>query len=157
MSPKPIRRLAVVLFALAVVTVVVSAPAAPRLVTAMIAYVQLQPSTPGVVETGHLNISGKAKSGSVETGAFRLGTSASAGSVLTANASGVGTWQAPYFPVPYVATSSVASGTVYATNTATTGTGRGRQCDQRVRGQLRRLVWHVEHGGNRRSRLCVRC
>lgn len=109
--------------ALSVLAVTLTTAAKPSLVSAIVSFVTLQPSTPGTAETGHLNISGTAKSGKVETGSFRLGTSAAAGKVLTADASGVGTWQTTTIPVPFVATSNVVSGTIVGTNTAATGTG----------------------------------
>lgn len=78
-----------------------STPARSQLAKAL---VWLQPTTPGTPQTGHLNISGTARTGTTHTNTLRVGSSATAGHVLTANASGVGTWQAPSLLLPFDAT-----------------------------------------------------
>ncbi len=71
--------------------------------------VLLQSSTPGIQQTGHINISGTLISGSVKTSSFQMSTGAGAGRVLTSDASGVGTWQA--LPPPSGSAGGDLSGT----------------------------------------------
>jgi len=88
-------------------------------------FVRLQPQTPGTQQAGHANVSGTMRAGSVRTGGFRLGASATAGHVLTADASGVGTWQqapASGLVLPYSGMAASA-GAVFAIGN--TGTGPG--------------------------------
>ncbi len=61
--------------------------------TMAIPYVYLQSSTPGMQQTGHVNISGTLIAGTVQTSAFKMPTGAGVGKVLTSDASGIGTWQ----------------------------------------------------------------
>ena len=69
--------------------------------------VLLQATTPGTAQAGNTNITGTAIAGQVVTNGFQLGTSANSGHVLTANASGVGTWQAvPALSLPFVGAGS---------------------------------------------------
>ncbi|HRI43041.1 MAG TPA: hypothetical protein PLL78_04440 [Fimbriimonadaceae bacterium] len=75
-----------------------STPARSQLAKAL---VWLQPTTPGSVQTGHLNISGTARTGTTYTNSLRVGSSATNGHYLRTDASGVGTWQALTIPLPY--------------------------------------------------------
>lgn len=75
-----------------------STPARSQLAKAL---VWLQPTTPGSPQTGHLNISGTARTGTVHTDSLRVGTSATSGHYLRTDASGVGTWQALTIPLAY--------------------------------------------------------
>ncbi|HWP31460.1 MAG TPA: hypothetical protein VNK96_07045 [Fimbriimonadales bacterium] len=59
-----------------------------------IGVVLLQSETPGIQQTGHVNISGTLIAGAIKTNAFQMSTGAGAGRVLTSDASGIGTWQA---------------------------------------------------------------
>ncbi|HWP31659.1 MAG TPA: hypothetical protein VNK96_08055 [Fimbriimonadales bacterium] len=59
-----------------------------------IGVVLLQSETPGIQQTGHVNISGTLIAGAIKTNAFQMPTGASAGRVLTSDGSGNGTWQA---------------------------------------------------------------
>lgn len=79
-----------------------------------IGVVLLQSETPGIQQTGHVNISGTLiagaiKTNAIKTDAFRMPTGAAAGSVLTSDASGNGTWQA--LPPP----SGAAGGDLFGT------------------------------------------
>lgn len=56
--------------------------------------VRLQPTTPGIPQTGHVNITGTLIAGAIKTNALQMPTGASAGRVLTSDASGNGSWQA---------------------------------------------------------------
>ncbi len=56
--------------------------------------VRLQPTTPGIPQTGHVNVTGTLIAGAIKTNAFQMATGASAGRVLTSDASGNGMWQA---------------------------------------------------------------
>lgn len=86
-------------------------------------FIQLQAATPGVQEVGHANISGTLKVGKVHASNFQLGTTATPGTVLTSNASGVGTWQAPSMPLPWIATIGTSGSVLSAKNTiASNGT-----------------------------------
>ncbi|MCL6623660.1 MAG: hypothetical protein K6T17_03455, partial [Fimbriimonadales bacterium] len=71
--------------------------------------VLLQSTTPGIQQTGHINISGTLISGSVKTSSFQMSTGAGAGRVLTSDGSGVGTWQA--LPPPSGSAGGDLSGT----------------------------------------------
>ena len=53
--------------------------------------VLLQSSTPGIQQTGHVNISGTLIAGVIKTNAFEMSTGAASGHVLTSDASGNGT------------------------------------------------------------------
>lgn len=75
-----------------------STPARSQLAKAL---VWLQPTTPGSAQTGHLNISGTARTGTTHTNSLRLGSSATSGHYLRTDATGVGTWQALTIPLPY--------------------------------------------------------
>lgn len=90
------------------------------------ALVRLQSATPGVAQTGHLNITGTGLfadrvgigltnpsvrldvNGQIRTTAFRLNSGGGAGKVLTSDASGVGTWQPVSLTLPYAQTGSSA-------------------------------------------------
>ncbi|HWP31381.1 MAG TPA: hypothetical protein VNK96_06630 [Fimbriimonadales bacterium] len=74
-----------------------------------IGVVLLQSETPGIQQTGHVNISGTLIAGAIKTDAFQMSTGAAAGRVLTSDASGIGTWQA--LPPPSGAAGGDLSGT----------------------------------------------
>ncbi|HWP30201.1 MAG TPA: hypothetical protein VNK96_00515 [Fimbriimonadales bacterium] len=71
--------------------------------------VLLQSETPGIQQTGHVNISGTLIAGAIKTNAFQMSIDAAAGRVLTSDASGNGTWQS--LPPP----SGTAGGDLFGT------------------------------------------
>ncbi|HWP30187.1 MAG TPA: hypothetical protein VNK96_00445 [Fimbriimonadales bacterium] len=74
-----------------------------------IGVVLLQSETPGIQQTGHVNISGTLIAGAIKTNAFQMSTGAASGRVLTSDGSGNGTWQA--LPPPSGAAGGDLSGT----------------------------------------------
>ncbi|MBL1149558.1 MAG: hypothetical protein AKCLJLPJ_01110 [Fimbriimonadales bacterium] len=56
--------------------------------------VRLQPSTPGIPQTGHVNIGGTLIASTVQTSAFRMSAGAGSGRVLTSDANGSARWAA---------------------------------------------------------------
>ncbi|HWP31461.1 MAG TPA: hypothetical protein VNK96_07050 [Fimbriimonadales bacterium] len=74
-----------------------------------IGVVLLQSETPGIQQTGHVNISGTLIAGAIKTNTFQIPTGAAAGRVLTSDGSGNGTWQA--LPPPSGAAGGDLSGT----------------------------------------------
>ncbi|NOG92591.1 MAG: hypothetical protein HND42_05045 [Armatimonadetes bacterium] len=82
--------------------------------------VRLQPSTPGIQQTGHVNVSGTLIAGAVKTNALQMSTGASAGSVLTSDASGNASWQ----PLPPGASLWALSGShIFNSNSGFVGIG----------------------------------
>jgi len=70
------------------------------------AYVGLQPSSPGISQSGHLNVTGTAKAGTLHGLSLRVSGGASPGSVLKSDAIGNATWQQDGLALPYSSTMS---------------------------------------------------
>lgn len=77
------------------------------------AVVRLQPTAPGIQQTGNVNISG-----TLQSGAIKVPTGAGSGKVLTSDAVGNANWANPTLIFPYTASANVAGNTmVTLTNT----------------------------------------
>jgi hypothetical protein len=82
--------------------------------------VSLQATTPGVPQTGHLNISGTAK-----VGGFTFAPGAFDGKVLMSDSIGQATWQTDSLTLPFTATATSATSLIDVINT---NTNSGANC-----------------------------